>query len=114
MATAGVTEDEAIAQGRNIKVGKFPYAASGRARSTNETEGFIKVIADSEEMLIGVEIVGSHASDLISEAALAIEMSALLDDIALTIHPHPTLGELMMEAAKVAKGEPVHIIPPKG
>ncbi len=113
VAIAGITEDEALAEGLSIKVGKFPYAASGRAKSTNETEGFVKIIADTEEVVRGVEIVGSHASDLISEAALAIEMSALLDDIALTTHPHPTLGELMMEAAKVAKGEPVHILPPK-
>ena len=110
IATAGLDEPTAKAQGP-VKVGKVPYAAVGRAITTNETDGFFKVIADAEtNRIIGVTIVGSHASDLISEAALAIELDSEALDIGLTIHPHPTLGEGVMEAAKAALGEAVHII----
>ncbi|TNE88228.1 MAG: dihydrolipoyl dehydrogenase [Deltaproteobacteria bacterium] len=110
IATAGLSEAEAKAKGA-IKVGKVPFAAIGRALTTGDTDGFIKVIIDAEtHLVLGVTIIGPHASDLISEAALAIEMSAEALDIGLTIHPHPTLGEGVMEAAKAALGEAVHII----
>ena len=110
IATAGLSEDEAKARGP-VKVGKVPFAAIGRALTTADTDGFIKVIIDAESHLVlGVTIIGPHASDLISEAALAIEMSAEALDIGLTIHPHPTLGEGVMEAAKAALGEAVHIM----
>jgi len=110
IATAGLTEAEAKAQGIAVKVGKFPFLALGRAISTNDTDGFCKIIADAHsEQVLGVGIVGPGATDLISEAALAIEMGALLRDVSLTIHPHPTLGEIMMETAHVALGEPLHI-----
>jgi dihydrolipoamide dehydrogenase len=110
IACAGLDEPTARAQGE-IKVGKVPYAAVGRAITTNETDGFFKVIIDAAtHKVLGVTIVGSHASDLISEAALAIEMDAEALDIGLTIHPHPTLGEGVMEAAKAALGEAVHIL----
>ncbi|WP_372367654.1 dihydrolipoyl dehydrogenase [Candidatus Uabimicrobium sp. HlEnr_7] len=111
IATVGLIEDQVIKDKTPYKVGKFPYASSGRARSTGETDGFVKVIAEKEsEIVLGVEMVGGHASDLIAEAGLAIEMTAELDDLSLTVHPHPTLGELIMEAAKVAKGEPIHTL----
>ena len=98
----------------NYKASKFPFAALGRSMTTNETDGFFKVVADAEtERVLGIQIVGPNASDLISEAALAIEMHATVRDISLTVHPHPTLGEGMMEMAKVAIGEPVHIMAPK-
>ena len=85
-------------------------SALGRAKSMGRTEGLVKVIADPEtELVLGVGICCSHASDLISEAALAIEMGATLEDLAVTIHPHPTLGESVMEAAEVALGTVVHI-----
>ncbi|MEO8707280.1 MAG: dihydrolipoyl dehydrogenase, partial [Kofleriaceae bacterium] len=91
--------------------GKFPFAALGRALSVNDTDGFVKVIGDAKTgELLGVHIVGNGASDLISEAALAIEMGAVVDDLRLTIHPHPTLSEAMMEAAAVALGEAIHVI----
>lgn len=110
IATAGLSEDEAKARGE-IKVGKVPYGAIGRAVTQNDTDGFYKVIIDAESHLVlGVTICGPHASDLISEAALAIEMGAEALDIGLTIHPHPTLGEGLMEAAKAALGEAVHIM----
>jgi len=112
IAATGLTEDEAKAKGhQKLKVGKFPFAALGRALSVNDTDGFVKVVADAETgELLGAHIVGNGASDLISEVALAIEMGAVADDLRLTIHPHPTLSEAVMEAAAAALGEAVHII----
>ena len=111
IATAGLSEAEAKEQGFDIKVGKFPWAANGRALTHLETDGFIKVITDaSDGQVLGVAIVGPHASDLISEAALAIEMDAYAEDIGLTIHPHPTLGEAVMEAANKALGHAIHVM----
>jgi dihydrolipoamide dehydrogenase len=111
IATVGMTESEAKAQGKKVKIGKFPFAASGRAMAVSETDGFIKVIIDeADHQLLGVAIVGPEASDLISESALALEMCAFAEDVALTVHPHPTLGEGVMEAFKHALGEAVHIM----
>jgi len=112
IATTGLTEDEAKAKGHaQLKVGKFPFAALGRALSVNDTEGFVKVVADAQTgELLGLHIVGNGAGDLISEGALAIEMGAVVDDLRLTIHPHPTLSEAVMEASAAALGEAVHII----
>lgn len=111
IASAGLTEDEAKAKGHQIKVGKFPFAALGRALGVNDTEGFAKSIVDAKtEELLGVHIVGNGASDLISEAALAIEMGAVAQDINLTVHPHPTLSEALREATAAAIGEAVHVI----
>jgi dihydrolipoamide dehydrogenase len=110
VATAGITADEATAKGRKVKVGKFPFVALGRAIANADTDGFVKVVidADSKEVL-GIHVVGNGASDIIAEAALAIEMGALADDISLTIHAHPTLPEAIMEAAKASLGEAIHI-----
>jgi dihydrolipoamide dehydrogenase len=112
IASTGLTEDEAKAKGHtDLKVGKFPFAALGRAMSVNDTEGFCKVVADGKTgELLGLHIVGNGAGDLISEGALAIEMGAVVDDLRLTIHPHPTLSEAIMEASAAALGEAVHII----
>lgn len=110
IAYAGLSKDEAEAKGHKVNVGKFPFAALGRAMAIDETKGFVKVVIDAEdERVLGVSIVGPEASDLISEAALAIEMGAYAPDIGLTVHPHPTLGEAVMEAAKHAVGEAIHI-----
>ncbi len=111
IATVGITEEQAKKDGREVKIGKFPYSVSGRAMSVGETEGFIKTILDAKtHEVLGVGIVGHEASDLINEAALAIEMCAFGEDVALTIHPHPTLGEGVMESFKHALGEAVHIM----
>lgn len=111
IATAGLMENEAKAAGFGLKVGKVPFAAIGRALTTGETDGFVKVILDErDDRLLGVTIIGPHASDLISEACLAIEMDAEGLDLGLTIHPHPTLSEGVMEAAKAALGQAIHII----
>ncbi|MBC8118045.1 MAG: dihydrolipoyl dehydrogenase [Burkholderiaceae bacterium] len=105
IAWVGVTEDEAKAQGIKVKVGKFPWAASGRAIANGRDEGFSKLIFDeATHRIIGGGIVGTHAGDLISEVALAIEMGADAVDIGKTIHPHPTLGESIGMAAEVAHG----------
>ncbi|MCA9691624.1 MAG: dihydrolipoyl dehydrogenase [Myxococcales bacterium] len=110
IASAGLDPDQAKEAGYEVHVGKFPFSVSGRAMAINETAGFVKVITDAkDDRVLGVHIVGPEASDLISEAALAIEMGAFAEDIALTVHPHPTLGEAVMEAAKHALGEAVHI-----
>ncbi len=111
IATAGLMEHEARDRGHEIKVGKVPFAAVGRSLTTNETDGFVKVVLDADnDRVLGITIVGAHASDLISECALAIEMDAEALDIGLTIHPHPTLAEGVMEAAKAALGEAVHVL----
>jgi len=112
IAATGLTEEEAKQKGHaKLRVGKFPFAALGRALSVNDTDGFVKVVADATTgELLGMHIVGNGAADLISEAALAIEMGAVADDLRLTIHPHPTLSEAIMEAAAASLGEAIHII----
>jgi len=114
LAWTGYTEDEARELGLEIKVGIFPLAALGRARTLGRTDGLVKVLASQEsELVLGVGIVGVNASDLIAECTLAVEMGATLEDLMVTIHPHPTLSESVMEAAEVAAGACVHINPPK-
>jgi dihydrolipoamide dehydrogenase len=111
IATVGLTETQAREKGYEPIVGRFPFTALGRALLAGETEGFVKIVADkSSDLVLGVHIVGAEASDMISEAALAIEMGATLEDIGLTIHPHPTLPESIMEASEAAKGKPIHIV----
>ena len=111
IATAGLTEAQAKEQGYAIKVGKFPFAALGRAVSIGETDGFVKVVTDTKSgRILGIHIVGPSASDLISEAVLALETVATAEDMALTIHPHPTLGEALMEAAAASLGHAIHIV----
>ncbi len=111
VATVGLTEAEAKEKGYEVAAGKFPYAANGRALSLNSTDGFVKVVANKENgVILGAQIIGSEASNLIAELALAIEMGATLEDVALTIHAHPTLGEMTMEAADVALGLPIHML----
>ncbi|MBL8609047.1 MAG: dihydrolipoyl dehydrogenase [Myxococcales bacterium] len=111
IAVVGVSEEEAKKRGLEVRIGKFPFAALGRAMAVNETEGFFKVVADKNtHEVLGVHIVGPEASDLISEGALALEMHAFLEDIGLTIHPHPTLGEGLMEASMAGLGHAIHVM----
>ena len=111
IATAGLQEQEARAAGYTLKVGKVPFVAIGRALTMADADGFVKVILDAaDDRVLGVTIIGPHASDLISEAVLAVEMDAEALDIGLSIHPHPTLSEGLMEAAKAALGEAIHIV----
>jgi dihydrolipoamide dehydrogenase len=114
VAWVGLTEDEAKAAGRKIKKGLFPWTASGRAIANGRDEGFTKLLFDEEtHRIVGGGIVGTHAGDLISELALAIEMGADAVDIGHTIHPHPTLGESIGMAAEVAEGSCTDLPPPR-
>ncbi len=114
IASVGLTELAAKAAGHDPVTAKFPFAALGRARTLGDTEGFVKVVAGRRHgEVLGMHIIGPSASDLITEGALAITLEATLDELADTIHAHPTLGELGMEAALAALGLPIHIAPPK-
>jgi dihydrolipoamide dehydrogenase len=114
IASVGLTEDDAKGKGLEIVVGKFPFTASGRALSLNHTDGFVKIVAEkASQRVLGVHIVGPEASEIIAEGGLAIEMGATLEDLALTIHAHPTLPEAIMEAAEAALGHPIHIFQKK-
>ncbi len=111
IAWAGLSEMEAKREGYKVVTGTFPFRASGRAMTLNATEGFVKTVADAEsKRILGVHIVGADASEMISEAALAIEMGAFLDDLSQTIHPHPTLSEGLLESVEAALGEAIHIM----
>ena len=110
MASVGFTEEQLQQQKRAYKAGSFPFAASGRAMSLMDTEGFVKILADAKtDELLGVHMVGPEVTELIAEAALAIEMGATAEDVARTLHAHPTLPEAMMEAAEAVHGMAVHI-----
>lgn len=110
VAYAGLTEDEAKKAGFDPVVGKFPFAANGRALSMNESEGFTKIVADKKtDQLLGVFMVGPEVTELLGEAILAIEMGATVADLALTVHAHPTLPETLMEAAEAVHGAAIHI-----
>ncbi|MDG6989246.1 MAG: dihydrolipoyl dehydrogenase [Nitrososphaerota archaeon] len=109
VASAGLTEAKAVEAGYQVRKSRFQFAALGRALSAGEPEGFVKIVSNEQDgLVLGVQIVGPEASNLISEAALAIEMGATVEDIALTIHPHPTLPEAIMEASESAAGHPIH------
>jgi dihydrolipoamide dehydrogenase len=111
IGVVGLSEDEARAQGYDPIVGKFAFGALGRAVAIDHTEGFVKVVGDrASKLLLGATMCGPEASDLIAEAALALEMGAYLEDVALTIHAHPTLPEAFHEACKAALGEAIHIL----
>ncbi|MFD1357380.1 dihydrolipoyl dehydrogenase [Fictibacillus halophilus] len=111
LASVGYDEKSAKEAGYEVKASKFPFAANGRALSMNETDGFMKLITRKEDgLVLGAQIAGGNASDMIAELGLAIEAGMTAEDIAMTIHAHPTFGEISMEAAEVAIGLPVHIV----
>ncbi|MBD7942856.1 MULTISPECIES: dihydrolipoyl dehydrogenase [Psychrobacillus] len=111
LATVGLSEAQAKEQGFDVAAGKFPFGANGRALALNATEGFVKLVSRKEDgLLLGAQIVGQGASDMIAELGLAIEAGMTVEDIAMTIHAHPTLGEIAMEAAEVVMGHPIHIL----
>jgi len=114
VAWCGLTETEAASQGRKVEVAKFPWAALGRAVAIDRTDGLTKLVIDPEtERVLGVGLVGAGAGELIAEGVLAMEMGALAADVALSIHPHPTLSETLMEAAEVFYGHATHVFRPK-
>ena len=109
IATCGLSENEAKEKNIDYKVVKFPWSASGRSVAMNENSGFTKLLVHPEnERILGAGIVGKNAGDMIPELALAIEMAATAEDVAMTIHPHPTLSETIMEAAEMFYGHPAH------
>jgi len=109
VASVGLTEEQAKARGYSVRLGRFPFLANGRALTLREHEGFVKIIADDKSgEILGVHIIGPRATDLISEAALAMKLEATVEEIANTIHPHPTLAETLREAALDAAGKPLH------
>lgn len=109
LACVGMSEESAKEAGHQVKIGKFPFSANGRAKCMDETEGMVKIIADATtDLVLGIIILHAHASDLIAEAAIAMEYKASAEDIARSAHAHPTLSEAMKEAALAADGRAIH------
>ena len=110
VASVGLTERAAKEKGLKVKVGKFPFQASGKAQAVGETDGFVKLLFNEPHgELVGAHIIGADATEMIAEMGLAITLEATWDDIAATIHAHPTLSEAMFEATEAALGHPIHI-----
>ena len=110
LAWVGKNEQELKSEGVKYKVGKFPFAASGRAMAANDTDGFVKIIADEEtDRILGCHIIGGHAADLIAQAVIAMEFGSTAEDIALTVFAHPTVSEAVHEAALAVDGHAIHI-----
>jgi len=106
----GKSEEELDKAGVKYKIGKFPFSANGRARAMNETEGFVKILADAAtDRVLGAHIVGADAGTIIAELAMAIEFGASSEDVARTCHAHPTLNECVKEAALAVDARPLHI-----
>ena len=114
IATVGMDETQAKEAGRDVVTGRFPFAAAPKAVVADETDGFVQVVADAgTKQLLGVQIMGPHATDLISEAAALVQVEATLEELAETIHPHPTPAETLMEAAEVFFGQSTHVYRPR-
>jgi len=114
IAWCGLTENQAKAENRDVKIGRFPWAASGRAQSLGRTEGLTKIICDAKtDRVLGIGLVGAGAGELISEAVIAVETAAVARELADSIHPHPTLSETLMEAAESIIGQATHMYRPK-
>ncbi len=110
VATVGLSEEQALERGYEVQVGRFPFRANGKALAHGEYDGLVKIVAESEYgQVLGIHIVGPHASDLIQEGTMALTLEATLDEFEATIHPHPTLTEALAEAALAAQGRALHI-----
>jgi dihydrolipoamide dehydrogenase len=111
IASVGLTEDEAKAQGYRVRCGRFPFRANGKALIEGEVEGFVKIVSDEKSgEILGIHIIGPSASNLIGEGILAMGLEATPHEIASAIHPHPTLSEAVMEAAEAVFGSPLHFV----
>lgn len=114
LVSVGLTEEDAQKQGFDVKVKKFPYAALARAHMFDRATGFIKMVADKKtNLVLGVHAAGPHVSEIVAEATLALEMGATVEDLAATIHPHPTISEGLSEVADVVAGKAIHIYDPE-
>jgi len=114
LAWCGLTEDMAQREGRRIEVAKFPWGASGRATTLDRNDGLTKLVIEPvTERVLGMGIVGAGAGELIAEGVLAVEMGAVVSDLKLTIHPHPTLSETVMETAEIFFGQSTHAYRPR-
>jgi len=110
IGAVGLTEAEGKEQGLDVKVGKFPFAALGKAQAVQETDGFCKIIADAQtDQILGVHIVGPHATDLVAEAATAMNLEITAGELGRAIHAHPTLAESLMEAAHAVHNQCIHM-----
>jgi dihydrolipoamide dehydrogenase len=110
LATVGYTEKEAKEAGLEVKVSKFPLGGNGRAISLDKMDGFVRLVTTKEDnVLVGAQVAGVSASDVIAELGLAVESGMNAEDIALTIHSHPSLAEVTMDAAELALGLPIHM-----
>ncbi len=109
VATVGLSEAQAKARGIEVKVGKMPFRANGKAVAVNQTEGFVKIVASKQYgEVIGCQIIGHHATDLISEVVLGKTLETTTAELGHSVHPHPTLSEAIMEAALAAEGESIN------
>jgi dihydrolipoamide dehydrogenase len=110
VASVGLTEAQAKEQGYAVRVGRFPFQANGKALGMNENAGFVKIVAEEKyNEVLGVHMIGSHVTELLAGPTGMINLETTLDELAATVHPHPTMSEVVMEAAHVALGEPIHI-----
>jgi dihydrolipoamide dehydrogenase len=110
VVSVGLSEEQVKESGREYKVGKFPYSANARARTAGENAGFVKLIADAHtDALLGAHLLGPSASELVAELTTTLEFGGSSEDIALTVHPHPTLSEATREAALAVLGRAIHI-----
>jgi dihydrolipoamide dehydrogenase len=110
VAAVGYTEEECKAKGLNVKIGQFPFMANGRAKAMDETEGFVKIIADAKtDRILGAHIFGARASDMIAELALVVEFGGASEDVARATHAHPTLAEVVKEAALAVDKRALHM-----
>ena len=109
VASVGKTEEDLVSKGQSYKVGKFPFMANSRAKAINDTEGFVKILADSKtDKVLGVHIIGPHAGEIIAEVSVAMEFGASSEDIARTCHAHPTFSEAVKEAALAVEKRQIH------
>ena len=110
VVSVGLSEEQLKESGREYTVGKFPYSANARARTAGESTGFVKLIADAHtDALLGAHLLGPSASELVAELTITLEFGGSSEDIALTVHPHPTLSEATREAALAVLGRAIHI-----
>jgi dihydrolipoamide dehydrogenase len=110
VASVGLTEAKARERGYDVKVGKFPFTALGKAKVIGKTTGFVKVVRETKyDEVLGVHIIGAHATDLIAEACVALQMEGTDEELMRTMHAHPTMSEAVMEAAHAAHGAAIHI-----